>query len=76
VARKAKGAAKLSPRKAAQKTASNPSETPVSEPAQTPASSSSTLEDLLRAVAAELGLGRAVEILEDARAMVRTFVGA
>jgi hypothetical protein len=35
----------------------------------------SSAEDLLRAVAAELGLGRAVEILEGERARVRTVIG-
>jgi len=39
-----------------------------------PAPSSST-EDLLRAVAAELGLGRAVEILEGERERVRAVIG-
>jgi hypothetical protein len=39
-----------------------------------PAPSSST-EDLLRAVAAELGLGRAVEILAGERARVRALIG-
>jgi hypothetical protein len=36
---------------------------------------SSSAEDLLRAIAAELGLGRAVEILEGERARVRAVIG-
>jgi hypothetical protein len=35
----------------------------------------SSAEDLLRAVAAEIGLGRAVEILEGERAKVRAAIG-
>jgi hypothetical protein len=34
-----------------------------------------TLKDLLRAVAAELGLGRAVEMLEGETARVRGLIG-
>jgi hypothetical protein len=41
----------------------------------TPASSSSGLEELLRAIAAELGLGRAVEILAGERERVRGMIG-
>jgi hypothetical protein len=40
-----------------------------------PATASSSAEDLLRAVAAELGLGRAVEILAGERARVRAVIG-
>jgi hypothetical protein len=40
-----------------------------------PAKPASSTEDLLRAVAAELGLGRAVAILEGERARVRTVIG-
>jgi hypothetical protein len=48
----------------------------VSTQTPNPNSSSSALEDLLRAVAAELGLGRAVEILAGERARVRAVIGA
>jgi hypothetical protein len=45
-----------------------------STPSVTLAASSSSAEDLLRAVAAELGLGRAVEILAQERARVRAIL--
>jgi hypothetical protein len=59
------------------KTTSMPPVEPVavSMPAPTSASSRSTLEDLLRAVAAELGLGRAVEMLEGERTRIRGLIG-
>ncbi len=41
-----------------------------------PTSTTSALEDVLRAIAAELGLGRAVEVLEGERARVRAVIGA
>jgi hypothetical protein len=41
-----------------------------------PSGSATSVEDLLRAVAAELGLGRAMDILEGERARVRAVMGA
>jgi hypothetical protein len=58
-----KGAAKTTP---TTPTSVNGTGASVTSPATT-----SSAEDLLRAVAAELGLGRAVEILEGERARVR-----
>jgi len=40
-----------------------------------PAAAARTLEDLLRALAAELGLGRALDILREERASVRAILG-
>ncbi len=40
-----------------------------------PSNSASSVEDLLRAVAAEIGLGRAMEILAGERARVRRVLG-
>ena len=45
---------------------------PARAPGRQPAASRAAgVEDLLRAVAAEVGLGRAIEVLEEARASVR-----
>jgi hypothetical protein len=43
--------------------------------ASRPSSPASSVEDLLKAVAAELGLGRAIEILQGERARVRAVIG-
>ena len=48
---------------------------PVASNGFRPSGSASSLEDLLRAAAAELGLARAVEILEGERARVRKVLG-
>jgi hypothetical protein len=45
-------------------------------PVGRPVSASSRVEDLLKAIAAELGLGRAMEILAGERARVRAVIGA
>jgi hypothetical protein len=44
-------------------------------PVPRPISSSSSAEDVLRAVAFEIGLGRAIEILAGERAVVRAMIG-
>ena len=60
--------------------AKKPATTKPSAPAPTskasrPSGSASSVEDLLKAVAAELGLGRAIEILQGERARVRAVFG-
>jgi N-acetylmuramoyl-L-alanine amidase CwlA len=66
---------------AAKKSASSkktPSKPTTSKPASTivnTKSISSSVEDLLRAAASELGLGRAIEILQGERARVRAVLG-
>jgi hypothetical protein len=48
----------------------------ITNPAATTRTTDAQVEDLLRAIAAELGLGRAVEILAGERAKVRAVIGA
>jgi hypothetical protein len=67
-------AARKAKRAASKTTTSTPRSANGAAPiAKLPATSSA--EDLLRAVAAELGLGRAVEILAGERARVRALIG-
>jgi len=60
---------RLSKKGSAKKAARGPSK------ATHPAAASSSAEGLLRAVAAEIGLGRAIALLEGERARVLSFVG-
>ncbi len=46
-----------------------------SAPVRRPVATSSKAEELLKAVAAELGLGRAIEVLQGERARVRAVIG-
>jgi hypothetical protein len=57
---------------------SKPASAPVPRAAAKPAArvGASSVEELFRAAAAELGLGRAVEILEGERARVRAVIGS
>jgi hypothetical protein len=61
------------------KTSATSKKTPVSKPMASngtrPSGSASSVEDLLKAVAAEIGLGRAMEILQGERARVRAVMG-
>jgi hypothetical protein len=62
-------------RSAVKPTISTPAAANGAQPLVASAGLSSATEDLLRAVAAELGLGRAVEILSEERARVRAVIG-
>ncbi len=68
-------AARKKKRPAAQTMTSTPTSVNGSAPLVAAAAIPSSAEDLLRAVAAELGLGRAVEILAEERAKVRAVIG-
>ncbi len=56
-------------------TSKAPTSKPVSSNGTRPSGSASSIEDLLKAVASELGLGRAMEILAGERARVRAVMG-
>jgi hypothetical protein len=68
-------AARNAKRAAAKMTSSPTTSVNGAQPSVTLPATTSSAEDLLRAIAAELGLGRAVEILEGARASVRAMLG-
>ncbi len=70
-----RGAAKAASNKAAAKP-SAPVKAPVASPVPKSAASAGSVESLLKAVAAEIGLGRASEILAGERARVRAVLGA
>jgi hypothetical protein len=70
--------ARKGPMKTTDKAASQPaggSGSRTSSPRLTTTAARSSVEDLLRAAAAELGLGRAIEILQAERARVRSVIG-
>jgi hypothetical protein len=62
-------------RRAAAKTTTSPTLNGAAPSVASAAKPSSSAEELLRAVAAELGLGRAVEILQGERARIRAVIG-
>jgi hypothetical protein len=63
-------------KRAATKTATSaPTSSNGARPVGAASTTTSSAEDLLRAVAAEIGLGRAVEILVGERARVRAMIG-
>ncbi len=62
-------------KKAAVKMTTSPTVKNGNSPAATMPGAQSSAEDLLRAIAAELGLGMAVEILAGERARVRAVIG-
>jgi len=66
---------KMASKKAVATSKETPAPKPVGTNGSRPSGSASSVEDLLRAVAAELGLGRAMEILEGERARVRRVIG-